>query len=61
MKTQYLQKPLHGYVGKYISQLQEIDQLKSKQWNCNEYIASHFEAYAYTILEQEIGTKDFIS
>ena len=31
MKTQYLQKPLHGYVSKYISQLPEIDQLKSKQ------------------------------
>ena len=36
MKTQYLQKPLHGYLSKYISQLQEIDQLKSKQWTCNK-------------------------
>ena len=30
MKTQYLQKPLDRYVSKYISQLAEIDQLKSK-------------------------------
>ena len=30
MNTQYLQKPLHGYVSKYISQLQQIDQPKSK-------------------------------
>ena len=29
MKTQYLQKPLHGYVSKYISQLPETDQLFS--------------------------------
>ena len=36
MNTQHLQKPLHGYVSKYISQLQEIDQLKSKQWTCNK-------------------------
>ena len=28
MNTQYLQKLLHGYVSKYTSQLQEIDQLK---------------------------------
>ena len=61
MKTQYLQKPLHGYVSKYISQLPEIDQLKSKQWTCNKYMSSHFEAYACTIQEQEIGTKDLIS
>ena len=57
MKTQYLQKPLHAYVSKYISQLQEIDQLKSKQWTCNKYMTSHFEA----IQEQEIGTEDLIS
>ena len=31
MNTQYLQKPLHGNVSKYTSQLQEIDQLRSKQ------------------------------
>ena len=30
INTQYLQKPLHRYVSKYISQLQEIDQLRSK-------------------------------
>ena len=30
MNTQYLQKPLRGYVSKYISQLQQIDQPKSK-------------------------------
>ena len=61
MNTQYLQKPLHGYVSKYISQLQEIDQLRSKQWTCNKYMTSHFEAYACAIQEQEIGTKDLIS
>ena len=61
MKTQYLQKPLHRYVSKYISQLPEIDQLKSKQWTCNKYMSSHFEAYACAIQEQEIGTKDLIS
>ena len=61
MNTQYLQKPLHGYVSKYISQLQETDQLRSKQWTCNKYMTSHFEAYACTIQEQEIGTKDLIS
>ena len=61
MKTQYLQKPLHGYVSKYISQLPEIDQLKSKQWTCNKYMSSQFEAYACAIQEQEIGTKDLIS
>ena len=61
MKTQYLQKPLHGYVSKYISQLQEIDQLKSKQWTCNKCMTSHFEAYACAIQEQEIGTKDLTS
>ena len=61
MKTQYLQKPLYGYVSKYISQLQEIDQLKSKLWTCNKYMTSHFEAYACTIQEQEIGTKALTS
>ena len=61
MNTQHLQKPLHGYVSKYISQLQEIDQLRSKQWTCNKYMTSHFETYACTIQEQEIGTKDLIS
>ena len=61
MNTQYLQKPLHGYVSKYISQLQEIDQLRSKQWTCNKYMTSHFEAYACAIQKQEIGTKDLIS
>ena len=45
MKTRYLQKPLHGYVSKYISELQEIDQLKIKQWICNKYMTSYFEAY----------------
>ena len=44
-----------------MSQLQEIDQLKSKQWTCNKHMTSHFEAYACTIQEQEIGTKDLIS
>ena len=61
MKTQYLQKPLHGYVSKYISQLPEIDQLKSKLWTCNKYMTSHFEASACAIQEQEIDTKDLIS
>ena len=61
MKTQYLRKPLHGYVSKYISQLQEIDQLKSKPWTCNKYMTSHFEAYGRAIQEKEIGTKDLIS
>ena len=61
MKTQYLQKPLHGYVSKYISQLQEINQLKSKQWTCSKCMTSHSEAYACAIQEQEIGTKDLIS
>ena len=61
MKTQYFQKALHGYVSKYIFQLSEIDQLKSKQWTCNKYMTSHFEAYACAIQEQEIGTKDLIS
>ena len=61
LTTQCLQKPLHKYVSKYISQLHEIDQLKSKQWTCNKYITSHFEAYACTIQEQEIGTKGLIS
>ena len=41
MKTQYLQKPLHGYVSKYVSQLQEIHQLKSKQWTCNKKVGVH--------------------
>ena len=49
MKTQYLQTPLHEYVSKYISQLPEIDQLKSKQWTCNKYMSSHFEAYVCAI------------
>ena len=61
MDTQYLQKPLHGYVSKYTSQLQEIDQLRGKQWICNKYMTSHFDAYACAIQEQEIGTKDLIS
>ena len=61
MNTQYLQKPLHGYLSKYISQLQGIDQLRSKQWTCNKYITSHLEAYTCAIQEQEIGTKDLIS
>ena len=61
MKTQYLQKPLHEYVSKYISQLPEIDQLKSKQRTCNKYMTSHFEAYVCAIQEQEIGTKELIS
>ena len=59
--TQYLLKPLHGYVSKYISQLQEIDQPKSKQWTCNKYMTSHFEAYACAIQEQEVGTKDLVN
>ena len=61
MKTQYLQKPFHGYVSKYISQLPEIDQLKSKQRTCNKHMTSHFEASACAIQEQEIGTKDLIN
>ena len=32
-----------------------------KQWICNKYMTSHFEAKACAIQEQEIGTKDFIS
>ena len=60
MNTQYLQT-LHGYVSKYISHLQEIDQLRSKQWSFNKYMTSHFEAYASAIQEQEIGAKDLIS
>ena len=54
MKTQYLQKPFHRYVSKYISQLPEIDQLKSKQWTCNKSTTSRFKAYACAIQEQEI-------
>ena len=61
MKTRYLQKSLHGYVSKYISQLQEIDQLKIKQWTCNKYMTSYFEAYARAVQEQEIGRKDLIT
>ena len=61
MKILYLQKPLHGYVSKYISQLAKIDQLKNKQWTYNKYMPSHFEADACAIQEQEIGTKDLIN
>ena len=61
MQTQYLQKPLHGYVSKHISHLSEIDQLKSKQRTCNKCMTTRFEAYPCAIQEQEIDTKGLIS
>ena len=61
MKSYLQKKALRRYVSKYISQFPEIDKGKSKQWTCNKYMTSHFEACACSIQEQQIGPKDLIS
>ena len=43
-----------------MSQLPEIDQLKSQHWIYNKHVTPQFGAYACVIQEQEIGTKDLI-
>ena len=51
-----MEKQMHGYLFKKVQKQDQID--KSTSWTTDKYITSHFEAYVFSIHEQEINTKD---
>ena len=53
-------RPPHGYVHKKDSENNNNDQKRTGEWTTNNFMTLHFEAYAYTIFEKEIGMKDLI-